>query len=198
MKSTNLSSYQNKWYRPGSMFQILLWNMTSILFFENGLIYSFKIKRALLRMFGCTVGKKVIIKPRVKIKYPWKLSIGNYSWIGENVWIDNLDTVYIGNNVCISQRAFVLCGNHDYTKSSFDLMIKPIIIEDGAWIGANAMVGPGVKVGNHAVLSIGSIATSDLEHHKIYRGNPSVFIKKRIIALFLALILYNIPISNLF
>jgi putative colanic acid biosynthesis acetyltransferase WcaF len=123
----------------------------------------------------------VIIKPGVRIKYPWKLEIGSYSWIGESVWIDNLDEVKIGSNVCISQGALLLCGNHDFTKSTFDLMTGKIVLEDGVWIGAKSQVGPGVNVKNHAVLAMGSTATKDLKPFIIYRGNPAVEIKKRVI-----------------
>ena len=121
----------------------------------------------------------MIIKPHVHIKYPWKLSVGDYSWIGEYVWIDNLDTVQIGSNVCLSQGALILSGNHDYSSASFDLILKPIEIQDGAWIGAKAVVIQGVKVGSHSVLSVGSVASSDLEEFGIYRGNPAEFVKRR-------------------
>ena len=63
--------------------------------------------------------KGVVIKPNVKIKYPWNLYIGNNSWLGEKVWIDNLDIVSVGNNCCISQGAYLLTGNHDYRSEYF-------------------------------------------------------------------------------
>ena len=87
-------------------------------------MYGFR--RFLLRLFGAKIGKKVIIRPSVKVTYPWKLSIGDYSWIGEDVWIDNLEQVIIGSNVCISQGAMLLCGNHNYKKVTFDLIIGEI------------------------------------------------------------------------
>jgi putative colanic acid biosynthesis acetyltransferase WcaF len=125
------------------------------------------------------VGKGVIIKPRVNIKYPWKLTIGNQVWIGENVWIDNLGLVSIGNNVCISQGAMLLCGNHNYKKTSFDLMVGDIVLEEGVWIGAHAVVCPGVKCYSHAVLAVKSVATSNLESYSIYQGNPAMKVKAR-------------------
>lgn len=123
-----------------------------------------------------------MIKPRVTIKYPWRLRVGAYAWIGEQVWIDNLEDVTIGAHACISQGALLLCGNHDYTKPSFDLIVKPIEISDGAWIGAKAVVTQGVKVGSHAVLSVGSVASKDLEPNGVYRGNPAEKVKERSIA----------------
>jgi putative colanic acid biosynthesis acetyltransferase WcaF len=120
-----------------------------------------------------------LIKPSVNIKYPWFLSIGDYCWIGENVWIDNLTHVSIGNNVCISQGAMLLTGNHDFTKTTFDLIVKPIVIEDGVWIGAKSVVCPGVYCESHAVLSVQSVATKRLNAYAIFRGNPAQSVKSR-------------------
>lgn len=130
-------------------------------------------------MFGASIGSSVVIKPRVTIKYPWKLAVGDHSWIGEQVWIDNLDQVTIGAHVCISQGALLLCGNHDYTKPAFDLITGPIVLEDGVWIGAKASLAPGVTCGSHSVLSMGSVASKDLETWKVYQGNPAVAVRER-------------------
>ncbi len=98
------------------------------------------------------MGKGVVIKPSVNIKYPWKLTLGNHFWIGEETWIDNLSEVVIGDNVTISQGAMILTGTHDHTKETFDFISLPVIIEEGAWIGARAVVYGGVTVGSHAIL----------------------------------------------
>jgi len=91
----------------------------------------------------------------------------------------NLEKITIGENACISQRAFLCTGSHSYKLPTFDLITKPIIVEDGAWIGAGAWVGPGVIVGSHAVLTAGSVVTRDLEPWAIYQGNPAALQKKR-------------------
>jgi len=130
-------------------------------------------------MFGAKIGANVIIKPNVNIKYPWFLKIGSNTWIGEGVWIDCLTIVEIGDNVCLSQGAFILSGNHDYGKTTFDLIVKPIRIENGSWIGAKAIVTQGVNVGSHAVLTAGSIATRSMDSYSIYQGNPAKKVKKR-------------------
>lgn len=135
----------------------------------------------ILRLFGANIGSSVVIKPKVNIKYPWKLSIGNHCWIGESVWIDNLDEVIIEDNVCLSQGAFLICGNHNYKISSFDLLMAPITLKEGSWVGAKSIVGPGVILENHAVLSLGSVASTNLEAFSIYRGNPAIKIKERLI-----------------
>ncbi len=130
-------------------------------------------------MFGAKIGANVVIKPSVNIKYPWKLTIGANSWIGENVWIDNLELVTIGENCCISQGALLLCGNHNFSISTFDLIAKPIVLENGVWIGAKSIVSGGVTCFSHSILSIQSATSKDLKSFCIYRGNPAVEIKER-------------------
>jgi len=139
------------------------------------------LKVFLLKLFGAKMGIDCVIKPSVNIKYPWNLVLGNNVWVGENVWIDNLGKVEIGNDVCISQGAFLLCGNHDYSKSTFDLIVKPISVEEGCWIGAKSVVCPGVVMRSHSILTVGSIATNELDRDGIYKGNPAVKVKERII-----------------
>ena len=137
------------------------------------------LKCAVLRAFGAKVGRGVVIKPRVTITFPWKLTLGDHVWLGEECWLLNLAPIAIQSHVCISQRAFLCTGNHDYKSPTFDLITRAISVEQGAWIGAAAFVGPGVAVGSHAVLAAGSVATSDLQAFGIYRGNPAVLIKQR-------------------
>lgn len=178
--TTNLASYNNNWYKPGHPVKRFCWYWVNTVFFKTGLFPFYRLKTFLLRLFGASVGAGVLIKPFVNIKYPWLLTLGDHIWIGEHVWIDNLDKVVVGNHVCLSQGAFLLTGNHDYTKPGFDLMVKPITLEDGTWIGANAIVCPGVTCHSHAVLAVGSVATSNLSANSIYSGNPAVKIKDRI------------------
>ena len=175
----NLSTYNNDWYKPGSRFKRGLWYLINCCFIRGSWNTSSNIKIFWLRVFGATLGKGIVIKPGVHIKYPWKLKVGNHCWIGEGVWIDNLDQVTMEDNVCISQGAYLLCGNHNYKSSSFDLMTAPIYLQQGSWIGAKAVVGPGVTSGSHAVLSLGAVATKDLEAYTVYGGNPAIAIHKR-------------------
>lgn len=181
-KQVDLSKYNNSWYDKGaSLFKRALWHIVNFLILKSHLIPLSFVKIAALRLFGAKIGKNVTIKPGVNVKYPWKLVVGNNCWIGENAWIDNLDNVKIEDNVCISQGAFLLCGNHNYKKEAFDLMIGTITIESGAWIGAKSIICPGVHVASHAILSVGSLANSNLEPYCIYKGNPAKKIKDRII-----------------
>lgn len=176
---TDLSLYDNEWYKPGPRWKRALWYLVDLLFFRSAFPLS-GIKVALLRAFGARVGKGVVIKPHASIKYPWFLSVGDFTWIGEKVWIDNLTEVSIGSNVCLSQDAYLLTGNHNYKVPSFDLMVGKIVLEEGVWIGARAIVCPGVTCYSHAVLSVASVATADLEAYAIYAGNPAVNVRERI------------------
>jgi putative colanic acid biosynthesis acetyltransferase WcaF len=139
-----------------------------------------KLKCIALRFFGARVGKGVVVKPQVKITFPWKLTVGDHVWLGEECWLLNLGPILIGDNVCISQRAFLCTGNHNYKLSTFDLIVKSIHVDDGAWVGAGAWVGPGVTVGTHAILTSGSVATQDLEPYGIYQGNPAALVRNRV------------------
>lgn len=178
----DLSLYDNSWYNPGgSKFKRALWYFFNICFFKNTLFPFIKAKVFMLRWFGASVGENVVLKPAINIKYPWNLRIGNNVWIGEGVWIDNLSMVTIEDNVCISQGALLLCGNHDYKKKTFDLMLGEIYCESGVWIGAKAVVAPGVRLKTCAVLALGSVAVADLDAHGIYQGNPAVKVRERII-----------------
>ena len=178
---TDLSKFNNDWYKKGGTpFKRFAWYATNAIFFNSAFPIS-NVKVFLLRLFGAKVGKGVIIKPFVNIKYPWKLIIADNVWIGEKVWIDNLGMVTLEDNTCISQGAMLLCGNHHYKKTTFDLIVDNIIIEKGAWIGAKCVVCPGVKVGEHTVLTVNSVATNNLLPWSIYQGNPAQKIKARII-----------------
>lgn len=177
---TDLSSYNNTWYNPGSKTKRLAWYIINEIFLKSSLNPSSVLKVFWLRCFGAKIGKGVIIKPSVNIKYPWKLIVGDHCWIGEEVWIDNLDAVTIENNVCLSQGAFLLCGNHNYKLPSFDLITKPITLKEGSWLGAKSIVGPGVTVNKYAILALGSVTSSNLEAYGIYRGNPAQKVKERV------------------
>ena len=177
-----LNKYDNSWYKPGkNAFVRALWYCTNATLVNTYHFPSSGLKKILLRLFGAEIGKGVVIKPKVNIKYPWKLTIDDYTWIGEKVWIDNLAQVNIGKNCCLSQEAMILCGNHNFKKTSFDLIVKTVTLKDGSWLGAKSVVCPGITLKENAILSVGSIATTDLEANSIYQGNPAKKIKDRII-----------------
>lgn len=178
MKQVDLGSYNNSWYKPGNVLKRGLWYFASTLFFKSAFPLN-SIKVFLLVIFGAKVGKAVVIKPHVNIKYPWFLSLGDHVWIGEYAWIDNLAQVKLGNNVCVSQGALLVTGNHDYKKTSFDLITKPITLENGVWIGAKSVVCPGITARYHSVLTVGSVAQNDMDAYGVYSGVPALKIKDR-------------------
>ncbi|MEI8287862.1 MAG: WcaF family extracellular polysaccharide biosynthesis acetyltransferase [Verrucomicrobiota bacterium] len=156
------------------------WVLVRCLFFAPALPWPSALRVFWLRLFGARIGRGVIIRSRVNIHFPWRLQVGDHVWIGEECWLLNLAPIVIGSHVCLSQRAFLCTGNHDYRSPTFDLIVKPIHVESGAWIGAATFVGPGVCVGSHAVLTAGSVATQNLKSYGIYRGNPAVWVKERV------------------
>ncbi len=178
---TDLSKYSIGNYRGGPKFKLLTWYLVNYFIFFTSIPYPSRFKTFLLRLFGAKTGVGLVIKPNTRIKYPWRLSIGNHCWIGEDVWIDNIENVSIGNNVCLSQGAVLLTGNHDYSKSNFPPKYDKIVLEDGVWICAKAVVCPGVVCRSHAVLTVNSVATRDLEEMKIYTGNPAIYMRNRVI-----------------
>lgn len=178
----DLSTFNTENFDKGAcIVRITLWYFVNAFFVRASWNPFMSIKIFLLRLFGAKIGHGMIIKNNVTIKSPWFLTAGENVWLGENCWIDNLDRVSIGNNVCISQGALILTGNHDYTDSHFSYKNSPITIHDGAWLGAKSVVCAGVEVGENAVLTVGSIATHSLSANTIYQGNPAREIRKRTI-----------------
>jgi putative colanic acid biosynthesis acetyltransferase WcaF len=179
---TDLSLFSNPEYNPGASFiKRGIWHLVSASFFQSRFPVN-GVKVQLLKLFGASIAKGLIIKPSVNIKSPWLLKTGAHCWIGEHVWIDNLVPVSLGANCCISQGAMLLTGNHNYKKSTFDLITGEIHLEDGVWIGAKAVVCPGVICRSHSLLTVGSVATSSLEAYCIYQGNPAQKIRDRRVA----------------
>lgn len=123
------------------------WTIVSAAVFQHSLpLVPYGLKAAILRGFGARVGKGLVVKPRVTVKYPWFLTVGDDVWIGEAVWIDNHTDVRIGSNVCISQGAVLFTGNHDWSDPRFAFFAKPITVGDGVWITAFQRLGPGTTV----------------------------------------------------
>jgi putative colanic acid biosynthesis acetyltransferase WcaF len=165
--------------RGAGKFKELCWYLIKISFFLSPIPYPSFFKVYLLKVFGAKIGSGVIIKPRVNIHFPWKLSIGNNAWIGEEVFLLNFERIVIGNNVCISQRAFLCGGNHDFRNPSMPYRNGPITLRDGCWIGACCFIGPGVTIGVDTVVTVGSVVTSNLEANIVCRKCPPEFSKAR-------------------
>ena len=175
-----LGTYNNSWYHPGgSLFKRAAWFFLGQPLVRSAWIPSSGMRVRLLRAFGARIGTGVTIKPSVDIKYPWHLVIGDHCWIGEHAWIDNLTTVRLASNVCISQGAYLCTGNHDWTDPSFGLMIAPIQLGEGSWAGAKSILTPGSVLGNGSVAAAGAVITGSVPDFEVYAGNPAKFVKLR-------------------
>jgi putative colanic acid biosynthesis acetyltransferase WcaF len=178
-KQVSLAGYKTTLIIGAPLFKRMAWYTVNILVFRNPAIVSSPLKRGLLRMFGAAIGRGVVIKPSVNIKFPWKLSVGDHSWIGEAVWIDNLSQVTIGSNAVLSQGCLLLTGSHDHRKTSFDFLSAPIVLEDGVWICARATVLGGATCRSHSILTANSVSGDAMEAYTIYKGNPAIAVKTR-------------------
>ncbi|MDH4182588.1 MAG: WcaF family extracellular polysaccharide biosynthesis acetyltransferase [Nitrospinota bacterium] len=134
----------------------------------------------LLRLFGATVGLNVVIRPSVKIFYPWRVNIGNNVWIGDDVDLYSLDEIVIGNNTVISQRCFLCTAGHDYRDPSFLTYTAKIVIEDEVWVAAEVLIGPGVTIGRGAVIGARSSVWSNMPMEMLCFGSPAKPIRARL------------------
>jgi putative colanic acid biosynthesis acetyltransferase WcaF len=156
-----------------------LWHFAGAPILASRLLPISALKSWVLRRFGARVGKGAYIKPGVRVKFPWYLTIGDYCWIGEDVWIDNLCTVTIGSHVCISQGAYLCTGNHDWSSPNMKLFRQPIELRDGSWVGARATLCPGTTLDVGAIVTVGSVASGNIPAYEIWAGNPARHIRDR-------------------
>lgn len=176
----HLAQMSHRGYTSGRSFAVqMLWYFTQSVLFANPLLTSYGAKRWMLRAFGAEIAAGVLIKPRVRVKCPWHLRIGRDAWIGEGVWIDNFVSVSIGPNACLSQGAYLCTGNHDWRGPAMDLVVSPIVVEEGAWVGAFSRVAPGVTVAKRSVVTLGSVLLQDTEEGMVYGGHPAASLKDR-------------------
>ena len=178
MRLQKLNLYVKKKNKISKILLKLLWY-----FFGKPLFSSYfpgtYWRKIILRIFGGEIGKGGKIKTNVKIAEPWNLSIGDHCWIGENVWIDNLALVKVGNRVCISQGVYLCTGNHNYKKDLFNLILKKIIIEDDCWIAAKSIIAPGSILKRGSVSFLGSVVSGILQEDGVYKGNPAKLLKSK-------------------
>jgi putative colanic acid biosynthesis acetyltransferase WcaF len=160
-----------KWTRKEQLIRIL-WAVAQPFFrFSPRVFWGWRV--AMLRLFGASVGANVQIYPSVVIALPWNLTIDSHASVGDRAILYNLGRVSIGPGASISQGAHLCAGTHDYRKSSLPLLKLPISIGEGAWVCADAFVGPGVKIGNYAILGARAVAMRDIEDWTIATGNPA-------------------------
>jgi putative colanic acid biosynthesis acetyltransferase WcaF len=166
--------------RNRSRFVQALWGLSELVFLYNPLIPSSGPRRFILKIFGARIGRHVKIRARVRVKYPWKLSVGENSWLGEGVWIDNHDRVDIGSNAVVSQETYITTGSHSY-RTDMHLITSPVLIRDGVWLCARTLIMRGVTIGTNSIVTPGSIVSKSIGSGEIHGGNPAQFIRHRAI-----------------
>ena len=175
-----LDEYQvvKKWSYGGLFFKRAIWLIIFSPIVASSLPGTLW-RKSILRIFGAKIGTGGRIKPKLRVTLPWKLEVGNHCWLGEDIWIDNLEKVKVCNHVCISQGAYFCTGNHNYKSRKFDLMSNGIKIHSGAWIAAKAVLAPGSEIGSGAVVSLGAVVKGQVAAESIVSGNPAEFIGYR-------------------
>lgn len=169
-----LDRYDNSDFdRGASRFKEALWILCKCIFFLNPFPWPSALRNFLLRLFGARLGQSVVIRSNVNITFPWRFTAGDHVWIGEEVLILSLAPVTIGSHVCISPRAFLCTGSHEWRSAAFDLVTEPITVEDHVWISAQSFVGAGVTIGSQSVLGAGTVLLRTVPAHSLVRGNPA-------------------------
>ena len=174
----DLSRYDNRDFDRGApRWKEALWVVARGVFFQTALPWPSALRVALLRAFGGRIGRGVVVRANVNVSFPWRLSVGDHVWIGEDVGILSLAAVTIESNVCLSQRAYLCTGTHDYRRADFRLVTRPITVRAGSWIAAQAFIAPGVEIGAGGVVSAGSVVIQDVPPATLVRGNPAQAVK---------------------
>jgi putative colanic acid biosynthesis acetyltransferase WcaF len=155
-----------------------MWIAMKWLFFLNPVPWPSTLRIAILRIFGARIGERVVIRSNVNVTFPWRLEVGDDVWLGEEVLILSLAPVMIKSNVCISQRAFLCTGSHDFRAANFDLITKPITVRSGSWVAAQAFIAPGVEIGEGSMVAAGSVVSESVPPKCLVRGNPAVVVKR--------------------
>ncbi|MGN7190378.1 acetyltransferase [Curtobacterium sp. MCBA15_004] len=167
---------RSSWGR--SAVRVYLWGVVELFLVTNPLQISSRLRVAALRAFGAVIGDGVIFRPRTRVRFPWKLEIGNDCWIGEGVWIHNQDAVKIGRDVVVSQDSFITTGSHAHRRD-MGLITKPISIDDGAWVTARCVVLGGARIGRSALIQPMSVVRGLVPDNAVAVGNPAEVIGQR-------------------
>ena len=166
-------------YAPGEYFRRMRWELMQRLLIRTSPRRCYGFRRFWLQRFGATLGHNAAIRPTTKIQHPWLLAIGDWSMVSDGVTLYNLGQITIGNHTVISQDAYLCAGTHDYRESELPLVRSTITVGSGVWICAGAFVGPGVTIGDNAIVAARAVVTQDVPAGAIVGGNPAKVIKDR-------------------
>ncbi len=169
-------------FRGRSALAVQLWWVVQGSLFRWSPQFAYGFRAWLLRAFGASVGRGVVIRPSVTITYPWKVSIGDYVWVGDNAVLYSLGEIEIGANTVVSQRSYLCGGDHDHNFVDFPIRSRKITIGSQAWLAADVFVAPGVTIGDGAVIGARSSVFKDMPAGMICFGYPCVPVKARVIA----------------
>lgn len=167
-------------FRGRSAAVVQLWWIVQATLFAMSPQFMFGWRRFLLKLFGAKIGQGVLIRPSARVTYPWKVSIGNRSWIGDHAEIYSLGEIEIGADVVISQRSYLCAAAHEYSKPSFDILDKKIVIEDQAWLATDVFVAPGVTIGRGAVVGARSSVFQNMPAAMVCYGSPAKAVRPRL------------------
>ena len=166
-------------FRGRSALVVQIWWIVQATIFRWSPQLLYGWRRWLLRLFGARIGSNVLMSPSARVTYPWKLSVGDNAWIGDDVVIYTLGWIEIGANAVVSQRSYLCTGSHDYSKPTFDIYVKPIVVEEQAWVATDVFVAPGVRIGRGTVVGARSSVFASLPEGVIAVGNPARVVRKR-------------------
>ncbi|UWR30451.1 WcaF family extracellular polysaccharide biosynthesis acetyltransferase [Sulfitobacter sp. W002] len=166
-------------FRGRSQLTCQLWWIVQATLFRLSPQPAYRWRAMLLRAFGAVVGSNTRIRPTARFTYPWKIKIGDNSWIGDRAELYCLVPIIIGDDVCISQDSYLCTGSHDMTKRSFDYDCAEILVQDQVWIATGCFVSPGVTLKKGAVVGARSLVLSDVEEGAVYAGQPARRIRDR-------------------
>jgi putative colanic acid biosynthesis acetyltransferase WcaF len=155
----------------------VLWVALKLLFFMSSWPWPSAWRVALLKAFGAKIGDRVVIRSRVNITFPWRLTLGNDVWIGEETFLLTLAPILIEDDVCISQRAFLCTGSHDFRLDDFPLVTRPITVRRSSWVAAQVFLAPGVEIGEGSLVGPGSVVLESVPPRSRVCGNPAAPIK---------------------
>jgi putative colanic acid biosynthesis acetyltransferase WcaF len=167
-------------FRGRSAATVQLWWLVQATLFRWSPQLLYGWRRFLLRLFGARIGRHVLLRPSVQVTYPWKLEIGDYSWIGDDVVLYTLGNVHIGAHAVLSQKSYICTGSHNPQRIGFDIFALPVWIGDQCWIASDVFVAPGVSIGDGAVIGARSTVFDDMPAGMVCRGNPAVPVRPRL------------------